>query len=61
MSKHQHSLSDKSTRAAIVLSSWLQVEGLVIDKDIIEVFKEKARRLKAGGGDTQADSIEIDD
>ncbi len=61
MSKHRHSLSDKSTRAAIVLSSWLQVEGIVIDKDVIEVFEDKARQLKVGGGDSQADSIQIDD
>ncbi len=59
VSKHRHSLSDKSTRAAIVLSSWLQVGGIVVDKDIIEVFEEKARRPK-GTGASQGDSIEIE-
>ncbi len=58
VSKHRHSLSDKSTRAAIVLSSWLQVGGIVVDKDIIEVFEEKARRPKASGA-SQGESIEI--
>ncbi len=51
--------SDKSTRAAIVLSSWLQVGGIVVDKDIIEVFEEKARRPKATGA-SQGESIQID-
>lgn len=59
VSKHRHSLSDKSTQAAIVLSSWLQIGGIVIDKDVIEVFEEKARRPKAGGAYV-GDAIEVD-
>ncbi|KLO05277.1 hypothetical protein SCHPADRAFT_839611, partial [Schizopora paradoxa] len=58
VSKHRHSLSDKSTRAAIVLSSWLQVPSIVVEKDVIKVLEEKARRLKAGGKSSE-DSIEI--
>lgn len=68
VSKHRHSLSDKSTRAAIVLSSWAQVEGVVVEKDVIEVYEEKARRLLAkvkgkgtpSEGASPEDSIEID-
>lgn len=59
VSKHRHSLSDKSTRAAIILSSWLQVPGVVIEKDVIEVLEAKARRPKTGGT-SQVDSIDVD-
>lgn len=58
VSKHRHSLSDKSTRAAIVLSSWLQVPGVVVQKDVIEVLEQKASWLNAGA--SEEDSIEID-
>lgn len=62
--KHRHSLSDKSTRAAIILSSWTQVEGVVIQSDVLEVLDQKSRRPMCGGvgaGTSQEDSIMVDD
>ncbi len=47
VSKHRHSLSDQSTRAAIILSSWVQVPGVVVEMDVIEVLEEKCRRPKS--------------
>lgn len=61
VSKNRHSHSDKSTRAAIVLSSWSRVPGIVIEKDVIEILEEKAHRLKpAAEGASQKDSIVVD-
>ncbi|TDL24115.1 hypothetical protein BD410DRAFT_719621 [Rickenella mellea] len=56
VSKHRHALSDESTRAATVLNSWAQVQGLVPEATIIKSFKEKSSRPKAsdGDGDTTA-------
>ncbi|KIP05469.1 hypothetical protein PHLGIDRAFT_74254, partial [Phlebiopsis gigantea 11061_1 CR5-6] len=46
VSKRRHALSDKSVRAATVLSSWASFEG-IIDKDkIVQVFRDKKRRIK---------------
>ena len=36
-----HSLSDETTRAATVLSSWTALPGLVPEADILKVFQEK--------------------
>ncbi len=65
VSKYRHSLSDKSTRAAIVLSSWMQVKGVVVEKDVIQAFEDKARRLNASSaasaeGTSPVDSINVD-
>ena len=40
-------LSDKSVRAATVLSSWADTDGLIPKQEIIEVFKQKNKRNKA--------------
>ncbi|TDL13263.1 hypothetical protein BD410DRAFT_728563, partial [Rickenella mellea] len=45
VSKRRHALSDESMRAATVLSSWLDVEGLVPDVQIVEHFREKNSRF----------------
>lgn len=42
----RHSLSDESTRAATVLSSWATIPGLIPEADVIQVFKDKAKRSK---------------
>lgn len=60
VSKHRHSLSDRSTRAAIIMSSWTQIPGVVIESDVLEALQEKAGRL-AKGGTSEIDVIEVDD
>lgn len=49
MSKYRHSLSDESTRAAVVLGSWTKLPGVVVDSDIIKLFNDKRKRVKAVG------------
>lgn len=49
VSKLRRNLSDESTRAATVLSEWLQVPGLVPKKAIVTNFKEKSGRSKGKG------------
>ncbi len=49
MSKLRRNLSDDSTRAATVLSEWMQVPGLVPKQDIVSTFKEKSSRSKGKG------------
>ncbi|TDL14105.1 hypothetical protein BD410DRAFT_696994, partial [Rickenella mellea] len=39
VSKRRHTLSDQSIRAATVLSSWVDVEGLVPEAAIVEHFR----------------------
>jgi len=48
VSKLQHGLSDESTCASTVLHVWSQVPGLIPENEIIEVFKSKCCRLRAG-------------
>ncbi len=63
VSKYRHSLSYASTMAAIVLSAWLQVGGIVVEKDVIDVLEEKARRRKVAkeaAGTSQEDGIVIE-
>ncbi len=43
VSKHRHALSDKSTRASVVLRSWMEA-GLVKDDNVIKLFESKANR-----------------
>jgi hypothetical protein len=49
VTKLRHALSDDSTRASTVLHAWSQIPGLIPEVDIIEVFKDKCRRLKEKG------------
>ena len=46
VSKFRHALSDESTRAQSVLSSWFELPGAIPHKEIIEKFKEKSKHLK---------------
>lgn len=49
VSKMRHSLSDESTRAATVLSSWHDIPDLIPYNEIVNVFKDKAKRAKGKG------------
>ncbi|KAK7689201.1 hypothetical protein QCA50_002610 [Cerrena zonata] len=44
--KCRHALSDKSTRAATVLSSWAHVKGLIPEEDMVRAMKERNKRTK---------------
>ncbi|KAF8591399.1 hypothetical protein K439DRAFT_1327195, partial [Ramaria rubella] len=57
VSRMCHSLSDESTRAATVLSSWVMVEGLIPQAEIIEAFKEK---MTWDGSAKDANNMDID-
>lgn len=46
VSKRRHSLSDESTRAATVLSSWATVEEIIPEKEILAAFAGKSKRGK---------------
>lgn len=50
VSKMRHSLSDESTRAATVLSSWCDFPIAIPRDEIISVFRDKSRRPKGGKG-----------
>ncbi|TDL16428.1 hypothetical protein BD410DRAFT_731394, partial [Rickenella mellea] len=41
VSKRRHALSDQSMRAATVLSSWADVDGLIPEAQIVDHFREK--------------------
>ncbi|TDL14358.1 hypothetical protein BD410DRAFT_734234, partial [Rickenella mellea] len=45
VSKHRHALSDESMRAATVLSSWADVDGLIPEGQIVDHFREKNSRF----------------
>ena len=45
VSKLRHRLSDESTRASTVLHAWSEIPGLIPENEIIQVFKDKCRRL----------------
>lgn len=59
MSKHRHALSDKSTRAAVVLRSWMEA-GLVNDGEVVKMFEQKARRPKTGGGNGDGNGEDVE-
>ena len=46
VTKLRHALLNDSTRASTILHAWSQIPGLIPEADIIEVFKDKCRRLK---------------
>jgi len=50
VSKLRHGLSDESTRTSTVLHAWSQIPRLIPENEIIQVFKDKCRRLKKGKG-----------
>lgn len=45
VSRIRHSLSDESTRAATVLSSWAAV-GLIPEAEVMQVFRDESKRPK---------------
>lgn len=49
VTKLRHALSDDSTRASTVLHAWSEIPGLIPEADIIQLFKDKSRRLKGKG------------
>jgi hypothetical protein len=44
-----HSLSDESTRAATVLSSWCDFPSAIPCEEIIATFRDKSKRPKGMG------------
>lgn len=65
VSKMRHSLSDESTRAAMVLGSWQDHPGLIPQDDILTLFRNKSKRSKGKGKDiertdTEVNLIEVD-
>jgi hypothetical protein len=46
----RHSLSDESTRAAMVLSSWCDFQPAIPRDEIIATFRDKSKRPKGGKG-----------
>ena len=58
VSKMHHSLSDESTRAATVLSSWCNFPPLIPRGDIIANFRDKSKRPK-GGKDKEVSEFEV--
>jgi len=61
VSKLQHTLSDESTRATTVLNAWSDIPGLIPEADIIQVFKDKCRRInRKEQVESAEDLIEVD-
>ena len=58
VSKLRHALSDESTRACTVLNAWSEIPGLIPEAHIIQVFKDKCRRLNGNSNDK--DHIVVD-
>jgi hypothetical protein len=58
VTKLRHNLSDESTRAATVLHSWSNVDGLIPEQDIISLFGDKPKRPK---GNSDVIAIDVDD
>ena len=61
VSKMHHSLSDESTRAATVLSSWCDFTPAIPRDDIIVTFRDKNKRPKGGKDKETAESGVLDD
>ena len=59
VTKLRHALSDESTRASTVLHAWSEIPGLIPEAEIIEVFKDKARRLKGKNKVKDIESIVV--
>ena len=65
VSRFRHSLSDKSTRASTLVGSWVDIKGIIPREHIVEVFKDKKRRLKkkqkVSKEDESDDEVEVVD
>ena len=65
VSKMRHSLSDESTRAATVLSSWCNFPSAIPREQIISIFCDKSERPKGKGKEVadaegNASAIQVD-
>jgi hypothetical protein len=38
-----HSLPDESTRASTVLGSWVKIDGLLPEQELLKAFRSQAR------------------
>jgi hypothetical protein len=61
----RHSLSDESTRAATVLSSWCDFPSAIPREQIISIFRDKSKRPKGKGKEVvnaegSAGAIQVD-
>jgi hypothetical protein len=56
VSKMCHSLSDESTRATTVLSSWCDFPPAIPRDDIVAIFRDKSKRPKGEKGKETAES-----
>jgi len=58
----RHLLSDESTRAATVLSSWCDFPSTIPQEQVISVFHDKSKRLKGKGKEVEEniDTIAVD-
>ena len=61
----RHSLSDESTRAATVLSSWCDCPSAIPREQIISIFRDKSKRPKGKGKEVvdaegSAGAIQVD-
>jgi hypothetical protein len=43
VSRMRHSLSSESTRASTVLGSWVKVDGLLPEQELLKAFRNQAR------------------
>jgi len=65
--KYQHALSEESTHAATLLNSWSTFPELILEAEIIQVFKDKSQQLgkrKEGSSvlvETTDDGMDLDE
>jgi hypothetical protein len=52
----RHSLNDESTRAATILGTWVDIDGLIPDEYILNLFREKGKRPRPSAS---ADTAEV--
>ena len=43
VSRMRHSLSNESTRASTVLGSWVKIDGLLPEQELLKAFRNQAR------------------
>lgn len=55
--KMRHSLSDESTCAATVLSSWHNIPNLILYNEIVSEFKDKGKCSKGKGKVREVDGL----
>lgn len=60
VSKRRHGLKHDSIRAATVLSSWAEMEGLIPEKEITQLLKDKLSRSKANMGSSSKSVVVLD-